>query len=247
LTKTAGTDNWDAGAVSVDRLLGGNDGWFEMTVAQSDKSRMIGFSDQDVSAHYNRIDYAIYLVRDGRVVVYENGRNKGVYGTYEVGDRLGIARVNGAIHYKRNDEVIYVSEKVSTTDLMIDVSLRDEDGKVSDVVISSSQPLKFYVVSSGNWNDGSIWSMNPGGAPLGSLPGQNAEVFIDGYEVTIDTDADCGGILLSNENGNTTLSIQAGVLTSHRAIQIKNRSAVHERCTFEVVGTGKVNVKDRLQ
>ena len=69
------------------------------------------------------IDYAIYLRNDGALVVFENGANKGTFGTYSSGDVLSVERTGSTITYLKNGSVFYTSTVASTGDLHVDTSL----------------------------------------------------------------------------------------------------------------------------
>jgi hypothetical protein len=58
-----------------------------------------------------------------------------------------------------------------------------------------------YARASGNWNDPNTWSNIQGGSPLTIIPNNATQVFIDGYEVTVDTIAESGPIELKDNSG----------------------------------------------
>jgi hypothetical protein len=128
----------NSGAVSAERLGAGEDGWFEMTIEQTNRVRTIGFSDGNSNNDYRTIDYALYLQNNSDLKVYESGTYRGTFGKYRVGDRLGIARQGDVVYYKKNGEILYVSTRASTGILMVDASLQQHDSKVSNVVMSRS-------------------------------------------------------------------------------------------------------------
>jgi hypothetical protein len=61
-----------------------------------------------------------------------------------------------------------------------------------------------YARASGNWNDPNTWSNIQGGSPLTVIPNNATQVFIDGYEVTVDTIAESGPIELKDNTGTLT-------------------------------------------
>jgi hypothetical protein len=63
----------NSGAVSAERLGAGEDGWFEMTIEQTNRVRTIGFSDGNSNNDYRTIDYALYLQNNSDLKVYESG------------------------------------------------------------------------------------------------------------------------------------------------------------------------------
>jgi Leucine-rich repeat (LRR) protein len=129
---------WNSGAVSVQRLEEGADGWFEATVDRRAWRQAIGFSETNTDNHFTTIDYCIYL-SPFRVEIHEKGARRGSFGRYSMGDTFGISRENGKIHYKRNGETFYVSSKTSTEKLMVDASLYFRRSRFANVVVSVTE------------------------------------------------------------------------------------------------------------
>jgi hypothetical protein len=97
LTKTGG-NGWNAGAYSVGEL--NEDGYLKVTATIGGK-RMIGLSTVNTSAHFSGITYALYLNHTA-LEVYENGSQRGGFGTMTAGDDLRITISRGDIVYSRN-------------------------------------------------------------------------------------------------------------------------------------------------
>merc|ERR1711871_301768 len=83
---------------------------------------------------YTDIDYALYFHRGSRIYVYENGANRGQFGTYKTGS-VGIVRVNqiNQVEYVVDDEVRYISLTAPKFPLNVDVSFHDEGGALEDI------------------------------------------------------------------------------------------------------------------
>ena len=65
--------------------------------------------------------FAIYLVYNGTLQVYERGGYQGSFGTYASGDKLRVERLSdGTVVYKKNGAVFYTSTTTSTGDLHAD-------------------------------------------------------------------------------------------------------------------------------
>lgn len=136
-----------SGAASVQLLPAGKDGWVEWTVSETNRSRMIGLSDQNLNANFTSIDYAIYLRDDGMLQIREEGVEKPASGTtvgaYKPGDVLRVARVGTAVKYYKNGVELYpagasVSQKSSTTALLADVAFAHSQGTLVNVRSSFS-------------------------------------------------------------------------------------------------------------
>ncbi len=69
--------------------------------------------------------------------VYENGANKGTFGTYATGDVLSVQRTGSTITYLKNGSVFYTSTVASTGDLHVDTSLNTTGATLNDIVIKA--------------------------------------------------------------------------------------------------------------
>jgi len=132
LIKT-GTTGWNSGAASVRTIPG--DGAVEFAAVSTDTYRMLGLSNSNASASYDTIGYAIYLRTDGTLSVYENGTNRGRFGTYQGTDVLRVERIGSTVVYKRNGEIFYTSVIPSVGTLLADAALRDAAARFNDARI----------------------------------------------------------------------------------------------------------------
>jgi hypothetical protein len=117
-------NTWGGGAASVQILPAGQDGWVETVLENVSESRMFGFSDSNIDANYNTIDYAAYLA-GSKFYVYEGGVNRGMFGDLKIGDVVRVQRISGIVYYKINGIVVYQSGVASTPALLADVSLHN--------------------------------------------------------------------------------------------------------------------------
>jgi RHS repeat-associated protein len=139
LIRSGGSQGWNtSGAASVQQLAAGEDGWIEFTTSEYNVARMIGFSDQNTNADYTTMDYAIYLQNNGRVNVYENGSSRlTTPPAFSVGDVFRIERINGAVKFYHNGNVLHPSTVPSSTALMADVAFYPVAATALDVRISA--------------------------------------------------------------------------------------------------------------
>lgn len=86
-----GAAGWDAGASSVAQLTAAG-GHVAFTAGETHTLRMIGLGKSDDSGDYTDIDFAIYLINNGTVGIYESGANRGVFGGYITGDRFRVGQ-----------------------------------------------------------------------------------------------------------------------------------------------------------
>jgi alpha-tubulin suppressor-like RCC1 family protein len=132
LTKTATSTAWDAGAVSTRAT---NSGYVEATASERNSYRMIGLSHGNSSASYTDIDFAVYLVNDGTLHVYESGAYRGPVGTYAAGDRVRVALEAGVVKYYKNGTLLYTSAVSPELPLRIDSSFNTPGSSVLNVVL----------------------------------------------------------------------------------------------------------------
>jgi RHS repeat-associated protein len=122
LVKTAPSGAYDAGARTQNYLSQEDDGWFEVTI-QNNYRVLFGLADSNIDANYTSIDYAIYMSPGWGLYVYENGVQKGSFGTYTAGDVMRVERSNRLVSYKKNGVTFYTSLVSSASQLFGDVSL----------------------------------------------------------------------------------------------------------------------------
>ena len=140
INKTTGT-GWNEGLAT----LGGfqQDGYVEYEIPQTHRAIMVGLSNDNTSASYNTIDYAIYTATGGNLLIYESGINRGQMTTYGSGDILRVERIGSKIFYKKNGEVFYISQNVSTGTLIGDISIYHTSGKIKNFhIVDNSKGLQ---------------------------------------------------------------------------------------------------------
>jgi RHS repeat-associated protein len=148
LTKTAGEGWGNGGAASIQTIASG-DGYVEFTVGESGTYRMCGLSNGDSDQNYPDIDFAVYLAAGG-LYVFEDGTNRGYFGSYTTVDVFRVAVEGGAVKYKKNGSVFYTSTVAPSYPLLVDTSLYSNGSTLTNVVISSggsSSASIHYLVS----------------------------------------------------------------------------------------------------
>jgi hypothetical protein len=136
LTKNLGVaDLWNAGASTVQAIVAG-DGYMQFTTAEANTNKMAGLSVGDTNQNYVEIDYAVYLNQNGKVLVYENGVNRGQMGTYVAGDVFRVTVTGGSVvTYSKNGAVFYTSTVAPSSPLRVDTSLKTPGATLNNVVI----------------------------------------------------------------------------------------------------------------
>jgi RHS repeat-associated protein len=142
LINTSSSSSWVSGAASVQQLAAGQPGWLETIYTGGSVERVVGLSDVNTNAHFNTIDYGVYLgstALTNTAIVYENGTAKyTIPGKLSPGDVVRIERAGTTITYKVNGLTKYTSLVASNTVLMADVSLNYSGCTVAGVRSSFS-------------------------------------------------------------------------------------------------------------
>ncbi|HKL40075.1 MAG TPA: hypothetical protein VJ894_05310, partial [Cryomorphaceae bacterium] len=107
LEKVQSNGNWNGGAASLNQVE--NNGYFEFVAAETNRRKAVGLSHTNVNSNFNSIDYAFFLESNSNLRIYENGNNRGNFGTYSTGDTLKISIENETVHYFRNDELLRIA------------------------------------------------------------------------------------------------------------------------------------------
>ncbi len=113
-----------------------SNGWVEVEVVETNKSRTFGLSETPNGQGANAIDYAINLAI-GQVIILENGVTRATINGYSPGDVFRVRRQDGTIYYEVNDSTLTTSTISSTTTLRGDFSLLHEGATFYNVRMST--------------------------------------------------------------------------------------------------------------
>ncbi|MBG6148669.1 Ca2+-binding RTX toxin-like protein, partial [Labrenzia sp. EL_142] len=177
IEKTGGsTANWDRGAYSREGLLG--TGKLTTVVDQTDKYTFLGLSSDPGDSGYTSIEYAIDQSH-GSIYVFENGANRGSFGSYEFGDLLTIERLSdGTIQYLKNGTVFYTSTILSNSSdaLYADASFYNHGSRLGETYFESIDGTVTHV----NWSyDSDVALVEPDGPITTTLEDLNGDSIID--------------------------------------------------------------------
>ena len=121
---------WESGGMFNQPIIA--DGYIEFV---HDSGRfMAGLAGLNSVANYSSISHAIFF-NNSNFQVFENGTNKGVYGTILAGDKLRVQRTGSTVEYKKNGVVLYTSLLPSNGNVFFDCSLRDTGAKIKEIEI----------------------------------------------------------------------------------------------------------------
>jgi hypothetical protein len=137
LTKTA-TWGWDNAGASSTKAITSGDGYVEVTASENNTHRMFGLSNGDSNQDYTDIDYAMFIVSNSTIQIYEKGVGIPVssFGDYLPGDKLRVAVEGGQVKYRKNGVLLYTSSATPTYPLLVDTSFYTPNATVTDAVIS---------------------------------------------------------------------------------------------------------------
>lgn len=140
LTKSAGGYIWNSGAASQQQLPAEADGWVSTTVVENNAHRMIGLSESNANASYSSVDFAVFLINNGLLQVYESGVLVFTGPYYFAGDEIRVERNGMSILYKRNGSTFYTSSQQSSSSLIVDCSLLSENSTLDQVKMNLPAP-----------------------------------------------------------------------------------------------------------
>ncbi|MGC9342330.1 MAG: hypothetical protein ACP5E3_06500, partial [Bacteroidales bacterium] len=200
LQKVSGGNNWNAGASSLNKIY--DNGYIKFVATAENMRRMIGLSTTDSDANYTSIEYAIYLRNDGNLFIYENGNNRGGFGTYSLGDTILIRVEAGVVRYYHNESLLYISSTSPTLPLIADVSARYEGSVVDFIRVGNITDGSFSAnLYNGGTGPSYQWKLNNADVGTG-LPDYSNTSLSPGDELwceVIPGNSSCGLPYVSNK------------------------------------------------
>jgi len=190
-TKIQGNGQWNTGAASFNQV--GEGGSMQVVASEANRRRMIGLSDTNIDANFNTIDFAFYLRQNGELSIYENGNNRGTFGTYTTGDTLRISIENSTVIYFKNSNPVRVSPVAPNLPLILDVSMRDNGATLSNVTVTNFSEGSFTALTQ---NVGTTpiyqWRLNGMAVGINSPNYVNTNIS-DGDQLICEVTPDIGG------------------------------------------------------
>lgn len=142
LRKNAGSDAFNAGAVSTERVNG--NGFVEVTVNETNTNRMFGLSRGNTDVDFDDIDFAIQLRDNGTLRVRRNGDvvfDPTPAFNYRSGDVVRIEVNDNDVLFKLNGTTFFTLSNVITTSsfpLLVDTSLRTINATLENVTVGTT-------------------------------------------------------------------------------------------------------------
>ena len=129
---SGGSSPYNGGAASTDVLPAGQDGCYRFRTSLDNGRLFSGLSTVNTDETNGTIDYAFSINNNGTFNIFEGGANLGNFGPFTTGDLFEVRRVGTTIAYYRNGSLVYTSATPSTTQLVVDVSIRTVGATIDD-------------------------------------------------------------------------------------------------------------------
>ncbi|MFK8038027.1 MAG: T9SS type A sorting domain-containing protein [Crocinitomicaceae bacterium] len=214
---------WNAGAASTHQVQDNMS--VTSVILETNRRRMIGLSNTNPNASYTNIDFALYLLNNGTIRVYESGTYKGAFGSYSTGDVVRVSCENGVIKYYNNDDLLYTSLITPTLPLIVDASIYDNNGTLNNVNIETYLDDTFSCQTS---NMGLIlsyqWKLNGGNVGTNSNSYSNPNIVASDI-LTCDVVPVlpiCGGVITSSNSLTFSNSIQPNMIANVEPVFLTN-------------------------
>jgi PKD repeat protein len=172
LTKTWSSGKFDSGASSTQAIMSGS-GFLEFTALETDKNRACGFSQADVDTSLANLNFGIQLTLEGAVQIWEQGHQRGNFGTFAPGDHFRIVINAGHVYYWKNEQFLYRSTVDVVYPLMVDTALNTYGSTIADAFIAgrfqANQPPRanaggpYYLPANGTVSFDGRFSTDPDG------------------------------------------------------------------------------------
>lgn len=206
-----GANGWDGGAASYQMV--GDQGYVATIVNETNTARMFGLSTTNTNASFNTIGYAIYLMSNGNLRIYESGTNRGNFGPYSNGDELRIAVESGVVNYYQNAVLLYTSAVAPVLPMLVDVSLNTNGSTLQQVTISKGVGNE-YTAQAVNAGASPTYQWKLNGLNVGSnLPTYSNPGIAPGDVITCEMTADAAGCLVTPVVSNEITQLTVPVTT----------------------------------
>ncbi|MFN8206637.1 MAG: hypothetical protein U0T82_04425 [Bacteroidales bacterium] len=204
LSKVQSNGNWNGGAASWNTVA--NNGYFQFVVTETNTARMMGLSTTNTNSDYTSIQYAIYLRNDSTLRVYESGVLIGTFGSYTSGDVFRIAVVANVVKYYKNGSLFYISGVAPTLPLLVDVSIRDVNGTVTNAIVSNYNTGSLVATATNAGTNPSYqWKLNGSSVGINSINYTNTALS-DNDTITCILTPDLGGCFANTYTSNTIIN-----------------------------------------
>jgi uncharacterized Zn ribbon protein len=193
LTKIQSSNSWDGGAASWNTVS--NNGYFQFIASETNRRRRVGLSTTNTGSNQNSIQYNFYLNTGGNLEIRESSSGNRISGgTYTTGDTLRIAVENNEVRYYQNGNLLYISGNTPTLPLVVDVSIYDVGGTVTEAIVSNYNTGTFTATATNaGANPTYTWQVNGSTQQSGLSNTYSNTSLADGDTVICILGPDLGG------------------------------------------------------
>jgi SprB repeat len=211
---TTAPGGWHGSAVSSARLPASTNGFVEFVNKANERGNfMLGLARPNNQVHFSTIDYCFYFVTSGEVHIYELGTSRGQFGYLAEGDVFRVAREGANIVYYRNGVALRTIAAPATYIYLADASF--SLGKTPVVTTSFYRtPATFYSIASGNWNDGTKWSLTEGGPAAQDFPAVGDAAVVKGFSIDVQSGIYAQSLNISVTNASTCVKVNRNTTTN---------------------------------
>ncbi len=220
---------WNCGAFSWNKV--NNNGYFEFTVIENNKFRMIGLSATNLNSDWTSIQYAIYLTNAGTFDIRQSGATIAIAGAvYASNDVFRISVESNVVKYYKNGLLIYTSLVLPTLPLMVDVSIYDQGGTVKNAMITNYSSGLFNAnIVNGGTNPFYNWKLNGVVVQSGTSASYTNLSLLNGDVVSCDllvTPTGCSTLLFASNTITNNIIPQVNVDFAVRGIAVPTSCAL---------------------
>ena len=145
ITKVQSNGNWNGGAASWNTVS--NNGYFQFTISETNTEKVVGLSTTNLNSSNTSIQFGFYLTSASAINILESNNNRGSYGNYSNGDILKVAVEANVVKYYKNNTLLYISSVTPVLPMLVDVSLKNVGGSVTNAIVSNYNTGGFTAVA----------------------------------------------------------------------------------------------------
>lgn len=163
-------------------------------------------------------------------------------------DSTGLSEL-GCARYTNNDDdlTISVNNLVAGKWYYISVDNFSSSRRGSFTLCVDNVSSNYYSRANGNWSSTNTWSLtNPATVAAPSTPTQSDVVYIDGHNITVNSNQSCAGLFINPEISNSQLTIDAAKLDVKGSVTISN-TAFNNSIVLELINSGELDINNNLE
>lgn len=209
-TTSKSTSAWDAQVYSQ---YGYSDAvYVTFKPNQTNMAMMIGLdSNPSEDANYNKIDYALYCMNNGKVSIYESGTERGVGSpTYAAGDEFKVEYVGGYVRYYQNGTLLREVARSISGKLYMDSSFHGASSCIYDVEFGVATRNATYAENAGKVNNLTVQTAVPANAVFTDTNYYHTTGSWSGLTYTATANGGAGALAFTIPTGTSATTVAVG-------------------------------------